>query len=148
MDDRIRREIMGILGNLRDKLAAFMYGRYGADQLYKALIVLYFILFAANLFANSIILTVVMWAVLFWTIFRSFSKNISQRSMENDKFMNIWNTIKAKAMLSIRRIKEIRTRRYRKCPHCKSVLRLPRKTGKRTVTCPRCNKRFQTNIIF
>ena len=139
---------MGILGNLRDKLAAFMYGRYGSDQLYKALIVLYFILFIANLFVNSIIITVVMWAVLFWTIFRSFSKNISARSMENDKFMSVWNTIRTKTTLTIRRIKEIRTRRYRKCPHCKSVLRLPRQTGKRTVTCPRCNKRFQTNIIL
>ena len=137
---------MGILGNLRDKLAAFMYGRYGSDQLYKALIVLYFILFAVNLFVNSIILTAVMWAVLFWTLFRSFSKNISGRSLENDRFMSVWNTIKAKTALFIRRIKEIRTRRYRKCPHCKSIIRLPRKIGKHIVICPYCHDEFPTHI--
>jgi len=136
------------MGNLRYKLAEFMYGRYGTDQLQKALTVLYFIIFIVNLFVHSIIISYLMWAVFIWMIYRSFSKQISRRRMENDKFMRVWNVIKAKASLLFGRIKEIKTHRYRTCPHCKSVLRLPRKTGKRTVRCPRCRKEFQTNIIL
>jgi len=134
------------MGNLRDKFAGFMYGRYGTDQLYKALIALYFVLFIGNLFLNSIILTTLMWAVLLLTLFRTFSRNVSRRRMENDKFMKIWKTVKSRVLLYIRMIREIRTRRYRKCPHCKSIIRLPRKIGKHIVICPYCHDEFPTHI--
>ncbi len=72
----------------------------------------------------------------------------SQNSMENEKFLQIWNPIKAEASLTIRRIKEIRTHRFRKCPNCHTMLRLPRKTGKHTVKCPCCSHKFKVRVWF
>ncbi len=136
------------MGNFKDKLVRFMDGRYGIDQLYYALFGTYFILIVANTFIRSVMIDILMWAVLIWMIFRILSRNVYQRRRENEKFMKIWNRIKAKGSLTIRRIKEIKTRRFRKCPHCKVVLRLPRKTGKHTVECPCCHHEFKLRILW
>ncbi|WP_298846724.1 BRcat domain-containing protein [Clostridium sp.] len=135
------------MGNFKNKLAQFMYGRYGTDQLYMALIVLYFVLIIVNAFISSAIIGVLMSVILILIIFRALSRNIYKRKMENDKFMKIFKPIKAKGNFEIRRIKEIKTHRFRKCPHCKRMLRLKRVRGKHTVKCPSCNKEFEMRII-
>ncbi|MCB2313344.1 hypothetical protein LGL55_19665 [Clostridium tagluense] len=136
------------MGNLKNKLAQFMYGRYGTDQLYNALIVVYFVLIVANAFISSAIIRILMSTVLIWTIFRALSRNVYKRRMENEKFMKIWKPVKGSGSLMIRRIKEIKTHRFRKCPHCKKVLRLRRTRGKHTVKCPCCNKDFELQILL
>lgn len=136
------------MGNFKDKLARFMYGRYGLDKLNYALIGAYFVLIVANSFTRSTIIDILTWAILIWMIFRTYSRNIFKRRLENEKFLKIWNPVKAKGALTIRRIKEIKTHRFRKCPHCQKVLRLPRKTGKHTVKCPSCHKEFELRILW
>ena len=135
------------MGKLKNKLAQFMYGRYGTDQLYIALIGAYFVLIVANTFISSTVISIFMSAVLVYTMFRALSRNVYKRRMENEKFMKIWRPIKAQGSLMIRRVKEIKTHRFRKCPHCKKVLRLPRMKGKHTVKCPCCNKEFELRIL-
>ena len=132
--------------NFKDKFSHFMSGRYGADQLYYALTGLCFTLMIANSFIHSDVINTVIWAALILMIFRTFSRNILKRQIENEKFLKIWNPVKQEFSLTGRRIKEIKTNRYRKCPHCKVVLRLPRKTGKHTVECPHCHKEFQVRV--
>lgn len=134
------------MGNFKNRVTAFMYGRYGIDQLYYALMVAYLILLAVGLFYRSIAVSALMWAVLILSVFRVFSRNTYRRSRENAKFMVIWNRVRGAFSLMIRRVREIRTRRYRKCPHCRSMLRLPRRTGKHTVECPRCHRDFEVRI--
>jgi len=134
------------MGNIKDKLIRFMYGRYGVDQLYNALIAAAFVLLAANIFIRSSFISILVWVVLIWLIFRVLSRNVYKRRLENEKFMQIWNPVKAKGSLTIRRIKEMKTHRFRKCPHCKAVLRLPRKKGKHTVNCPSCHNKFEVQI--
>lgn len=135
------------MGNLKNKLTQFMYGRYGTDQLYIALIGTYFVLIVANAFISSTVISIFMSAVMVYTIFRALSRNIYKRRRENEKFMKIWKPAGVKASLMIRRIKEIKTHRFRKCPHCKKVLRLPRRSGKHTVKCPCCNREFEIRIL-
>lgn len=135
------------MGNLKNKLKQFMYGRYGTDQLYIALIGAYFVLIVANTFIGSTVISIFMSAVLVYTIFRTLSRNVYKRRMENEKFMKIWKPARAKGSLMIRRVKEIKTHRFRKCPHCKKVLRLPRMRGKHTVKCPCCHKEFELRIL-
>lgn len=136
------------MGNFKDKFARFMYGRYGADQLYYALLVFYFVLLIANIFIKSSVLGILMWAVLICIFFRVFSRDIYKRQLENKKFINIWSHAKAKGSLTTRRIKEIKTHRFRQCPHCKTTLRLPRRTGKHLVKCPRCLNNFSLRIFW
>lgn len=135
------------MGNFRDRMARFMYGRYGIDQLYYALFVFYFILVIVNLVFQSPILGVLNWAVLLYMAYRLFSRNIARRRAENDRFLKIWNPVKSSCLLTFRRVKEIRTHRFRKCPHCKASLRLPRKSGKHAVVCPRCRREFEVRIL-
>lgn len=134
--------------DFKNKLIRFMYGRYGTDQLYIATIALSFILVIANSFIHSPIIRGLLWVVLALTFYRTFSKNIYKRQRENQMFLKFWNPIKAKFTLTFRRLKDIKTHRYRTCPHCKKVLRLPRKTGNHTVNCPVCRNDFKVKIMF
>jgi hypothetical protein len=134
------------MGNLKNKLTRLMIGRYGIDQLYYALLGVWFVLLIANTFIRSGIISILMGAVLAGMIFRTLSRNIYKRRQENDKFMKMWNRIKAEGSLTMRRIREIKTHRFRKCPHCKRVLRLPRRKGKHTVKCPCCHHEFELCI--
>ncbi|ERK30298.1 hypothetical protein [Clostridium intestinale] len=134
--------------DFKNKLIRFMYGRYGTDQLYIAAIALYFILVIAYSFIRSPIIIGLSWVVLILTFYRTFSKNIYKRQRENQMFLKFWNPIKSKFSLTFRRLKDIKTHRYRTCPHCKKVLRLPRKTGNHTVTCPACRNDFKVKIKF
>ncbi|WP_238906997.1 hypothetical protein [Clostridium sp. YIM B02506] len=134
--------------DFKNKLIRFMYGRYGSDQLYIASIALSFILVIAYFFIPSPIIRGLSWVVLILTFYRTFSKNIYKRQRENQMFLKFWNPIKSKFSLTFRRLKDIKTHRYRTCPHCEKVLRLPRKTGNHTVNCPACRKDFKVKIMF
>ena len=136
------------MGNFKEKLARFMYGRYGTDQLYNAMNVICFILIIFNLFIRSPIVSILLFTVLILMILRTLSKNVYKRRSENEKFLKLWRPVKAKGTFTIRRFKEIKTHRFRRCPHCKKVLRLPRRTGKHTVNCPCCHKDFELHILF
>jgi hypothetical protein len=79
----------------------------------------------------------------FWAM-RAFSRNIGMRRFENQKFLAIRNRLKMKfkgVSSAFSRLKD-RKHKYFKCPKCKSRLRVPRGRGLITVTCPRCNNRF------
>ncbi|MGD9568865.1 MAG: hypothetical protein AB7V48_11185 [Sedimentibacter sp.] len=132
----------------KEKLYIFMNGRYGIDQLYYGLMVLYFVLIIANSFIKSSVISAFTWVVLIVLIFRVYSRNIYKRRLENARFLKFWTPVKAKFSLSFRKIREIKTHRYRTCFNCKTVIRLPRKKGKHMVKCPRCNNRFEVHIIF
>ena len=136
------------MGKFKAYITRLMYGRYGIDQLYYAMIAVCFALLIANMFINSTILGLLIWPILILTMYRSFSKNSYKRRMENEKFLKVWNRIIASYKLSLRRIKEIKTHRFRKCPHCKKTLRLPRKVGKHTVKCPICHQEFEVRVIL
>src|SRR5690554_3970064 len=118
------------MGSFRERLMRFMYGRYGADQLNIALLIVYFLLLLINMFARTPVIIVLMYVVLFWSLFRSFSRNIHARQKENRFFLKLWNPIKSEINLTLRKMREVRTHRFRRCVRCKTVLRLPRKTGK------------------
>ena len=141
----------------RDRIARFMYGRYGfgygaGDKFNYFLLVLYLILAVANgfiLYAPvSYAVSVLSILIIVYIFFRMFSKNISKRQAENMKFLRIWNRVKGFFNLNFTKINEIRTKRYRRCPSCKAQLRLPRKRGKHSVVCPACGKRFEVNIFL
>ena len=62
------------MDKLRNKFINFMYGRSGPDSLYKATMIACIVLMIINLFARSIILNLLIWALLIWGMFRAFSK--------------------------------------------------------------------------
>ena len=133
---------------IKEKLVKFMTGRYGVDQLYYAMFALWVVLTLVNIKVDSLILMAVSDVFIVLAIFRGFSRNISRRTAENEKFLKVWNPVKRKVRLFYRRIREIRVHRFRKCPHCKKTLQLPIKRGKNMVKCPRCQEKFDVHIIL
>ncbi len=135
--------------NFRYRLNRFMYGRYGGnDTLNKALIALLFIVVIINAFIHSIITELSVLALCVVIIFRMLSKNIFKRQSENQKFMILWSKAQPSFSRLKRRLADRNTHRYRKCKNCKTVLRLPKKTGKHSVVCPKCKNRFDVHIWF
>ena len=132
------------MGKIRNRLYRFMYGRYGGDRLNNVLTwtyAIWIILFSIiSLFVDSIWISLFYWissgALCFWILFRMFSRNIPARRKENDAFCGFFRLRKNK-------FRDRKTHVYRKCPHCKAVLRLPKAKGKHFVVCPRCKNRFQ-----
>ena len=123
-----------------------MYGRYGPDNLYNFLTVTYLIIAVVNAFLRSAIVAVLELVLIFYVLFRFFSRNIYKRSEENRKYLSVKSKINGFFTLSRQKARERKTHIYKKCPLCKSVLRLPRKKGKHTVKCPRCAHRFDIKV--
>lgn len=130
------------------KFAGFMYGRNGGDQLYLASGILLFILLVLQLFLESTLWSVFSMALVIWSLYRFFSKNILARQAENQKFMKYFTLAKAKGNKIIRRVKDIQTHRYRQCDHCETTLRLPRRRGTHKARCPRCQNLVEVKILL
>lgn len=143
----------------RDKVARFMMGRYGIDQLWYGLVVLYFLLMLAGSIVSYttsgtvkllalIVLEVLQLGVFAVGLFRIFSTNHAKRRRENELFLRFWTPVKNYFTLQRNKWRDRKTHVYRKCPEkgCGAVLRLPKKPGTHTVRCPKCHKTFETRI--
>lgn len=124
-----------------------MYGRYGGDAFGKFLLWVYIALLLINLFAGSIILLPLLeLAVAVLMIFRMFSRNVYKRSAENRKYLEIMGKFKQSFNLTKSKWRDRKTHVYKKCPHCKAVIRLPKKKGDHKVDCPKCRREFSVKI--
>ena len=124
-------------------LRKFMYGRYGSDPLNMALLILALVLnFIPYFFARIISI-----ALLVFIFYRMCSKNIYKRQQENAVFLRLTDKITPHLILFKDRLRDVKTKRYRRCPCCKNVLRLPYKRGKHNVKCPKCGKDFSVHIL-
>ncbi len=136
------------MNQFRYKLAQFFYGRNGMDHLGYATMVLSLLLSFADSLTHVIWFSVLSLVIMLILIYRMLSKDLVRRRKENEAFLRIFNPVKASVLKQFRRLKDIKTHRYRTCPHCKVTLRLPIKRGKNTVVCPRCKQRVTVRVWF
>ena len=112
----------------------FMVGRYGTDKLNMVILCAGLaVCFVSAFFHNpkvNLLLTAVSYGLMFWALFRSFSRNTYKRYQENRKFLQFFDRLKD------------RNHRYYDCPKCRQVVRVPRGKGKIAITCPKCRERF------
>ena len=94
----------------------FMRGRYGADQLYNALIISGMVLYFLGATINFGVLVFVAQIMIFWALFRVYSKKIYKRAEENRKFLKWWQPNQKKLKLFFRRFKEIKVARFPQVP--------------------------------
>ncbi len=139
------------LSNLGYKIQRFMIGRYGADQLWRALMIFYLlsIVITNIVYRFSKIayysLSVLSLAIIIFAVFRVFSKNIEARRKENQEWLKITGGIRRKFIFAKERNKQKKTHKFVKCKQCKKVLRLPKNKGKLNVSCPHCKNQFVVN---
>ncbi len=136
--------------NFKNRLYSFMYGRYGVDKLSYALWIISIVLSVAIIFipivAVKISLQLLSVLLLIYVFFRMFSRNHYKRRKENEKFIKLTKPISSFFKLNINRFKYRKTHCYRKCPHCKNQLRLPKVKGSHKVACPVCGNSFSVKI--
>ena len=122
------------MGKLKQGFQRFMSGRYGTDKLNMCILIVGVIISIVAAFLKSalviLILTTLSYALMFWAIFRCFSRNVYKRYQENRKFLMLWDRIKD------------RRHRYFTCPRCRQPVRVPRGKGKIAITCPKCKEKF------
>lgn len=123
-------------------LARFMYGRNGTDQLNMALLCAYLaaLVLAALLGRNSpvrVLLEAVTVALAVLVLFRTFSRNLSKRRVENDRFLAWWRPVKQR-ITGARQRRRDKDHKYFTCKNCKTICRVPTGKGKIEITCPKC----------
>ena len=140
----------------REKLARFLYGRYGADSLYNALFGAELILLVLGallgvlgkaepfLSVLSVILYLTALGVMIFAMYRFFSRNIAKRQKENQAWLSFRGKFRRKPKIKLP--VDTADHIFRACPHCRATLRLPRQAGKHEVKCPRCGGRFKVKV--
>ncbi len=129
-----------------ERIARFMYGRNGSDDICRIILILCTVLIVVNLFFRSFIISAIELALIAYATFRMLSKNVVKRRQENQKYKFFENKIKQYFLQLKNRFRDRKTHVYRKCPACKSTLRLPKVKGSHSVNCPRCKKSFHVKI--
>ncbi len=136
----------------REKIGRFFYGRYGMDALYRFCFgtVLVLIVLSSLLrrhMVASLVVSLLAWGLLIWSAWRGMSRNYARRRAENERFLRLIKPFKSFFVLQFRRVRDCRTRVYRKCPVCHAVLCLPRKSGRHTVRCPGCHHSWEVRVL-
>ncbi len=131
-------------------------GRYGVDQLSRALII------------ASLIVSVISWffgrasagvyyalrgitlALIAFALFRMLSRNFYARQQELARYMNMersvrnwWQTLRIRRQNFVNVQKEKKKYKYLTCPQCMQKLRVPKGKGRIRVTCSKCGNRFE-----
>lgn len=145
--------------NLNAKLASFMIGRNGSDKLARWSLGIALVLACINIIMPNIICSVLSYALLFYCLFRMFSKNTSARESENEKFESLFDRAnrtgkdrkrngdasKVSAGKSDPKAKKTNASTvYFTCDNCGQSLSVPKGKGTLKVTCPKC--KHQTTI--
>lgn len=134
------------MNKIKNSFMNFMRGRYGVDSFYKFLLWVYVVAVVLNIFVKSVILHLFAVFVFVYMFFRVFSKNIYKRQAENIKYWNIKEKVRKYFNLQRNKWKFRKTHIYKKCPHCKANIKLPRKKGKGICNCPKCKRDFEVKV--
>ena len=126
---------------MMDRIARFLYGRYGSDQLNIALIIFSLVISIVMRFTPVWSLGYLCYILLGFSVFRMLSRNIEARRKENLMFLKIVWPFKNWTQYTSRKVKD-KTHKYYKCPKCKAVLRVPKGRGKIQITCTKCKHEF------
>ena len=125
---------------INETLQRWMYGRYGYDELNKFLSITAIVLILLSLFVpalNSIALF-----LLLWSMFRTCSKNLTNRQKERDTYLKVAGKVKQFFKLRKNMWRDRKTHRYYKCPSCNAYLRVPKGKGKIEISCPKCRNKI------
>ena len=133
---------MGFLDKIRASFARFMSGRYGADQLSYAMVILALVMTVVGALSGLGLLTLMADALLIVMFVRMLSKARYRRAHENQVYLEKTQNVRRAVTEWMNRVKNSKKYRYFTCPKCKSRLRVPRGVGSVTITCKSCGNKF------
>ena len=138
---------MSIFQKIQNAIVRFMYGRNGIDQLGRVNFWTVIALEVASMFLSrfKVVGTVLYWVttvLCFVMLWRMFSKNLTKRRAENQKFLGWWWRIKGKSSGAKQRHAD-KDHKYFTCKSCGAICRVPVGKGKIIITCPKCGGEIQ-----
>ena len=128
---------------MKEKFMRFMQGRNGVDQFARftmgvALAAIVLTLFTGTRSGIGAFLDLFGMAAIVYTYFRIFSKNISKRYQENQKYLQMTDKLRARFQKEQRKDYHIYS-----CPGCGQKIRIPRGGFKKVeIECPKCHTKF------
>ena len=125
-------------GDWKYKLATFMQGRYGLDELGQMVVLVAVLFYLIDIFARTGILSTLGTVLMIYEIYRMYSRNIEARRKELNWYGLHARKPKAWYRLTKKKWVNRKTTRYFKCAKCGQVLSVPKGVGKIRVTCPKC----------
>ena len=134
---------------MKEKIGRFMAGRYGNDKLNQFMMAVFLGCAVLNLFVRNAYASTVLnsWECLLILLvyIRMFSRNISKRYAENQKYLALENRLRR--FFGQKRYLMQQRKEYHiyKCPGCKQKIRIPRGKGKISIRCPKCGEEFIRN---
>lgn len=86
------------MNKIREAFQRFMYGRYGSDRLNQAMLIVFLVCAMLDIFVDNVYFSVLLtsWEFLLVILiyFRVFSRNISKRYAENQKYLALENKVR------------------------------------------------------
>ena len=134
---------MTFLQRLKERLAIFMQGRHGPDNLGMFTLLSGLVASLLGSFTGIGLFSLAGFALYVTTVFRMLSRNNTKRIEENRKYIDLTSNWKLKSSQFIKRMKNSKDYKYFKCPNCKVLLRMKRGSGERDITCVRCGHQFK-----
>ena len=118
-----------------------MQGRYGSDQFGRFLMAMVRVCLVLSLFGLKFFYVAGI-AVLVYSYFRIFSKNLYKRRAENTAYLKYEYKVKQKFATWKRDMQQRKTHHIYRCSSCKQKIRVPRGKGRIEIRCPKCNQTF------
>ena len=131
---------------MRERLARFMIGRNGNDQLNRFLLLAdVVLLLLASLLGRTALgslLYLLVLALLGLTYFRMLSRNVYKRRSENEGYLRRKQQFLSRLRVIKERWKQRKDYKFFTCPSCRAVMRVPRGRGKIRIVCHKCGNTF------
>lgn len=123
---------------MREKWEEWMKGRYGTDAFSNFLARFAVVLALIALIFHRQIFSAIALAFLVYSLFRIFSRNLSQRALENRRYLLKTQGLRNGFQKYKRRLFGEKGYKYFPCENCGRELRVPKHKGKIKIRCPKC----------
>ena len=126
--------------NWKNKMMQFMQGRYGADQMGQMLSAVSMVFLIISLFSRNQAWFLLAVIGIVYNYFRMFSKNISKRYAENQKYLGYTQKIRSRFTREKNMMEQRKTHHIYTCPGCGQKIRIPRGKGQKVEI--ECHEKF------
>lgn len=123
------------MNKIRESLQRFMYGRNGVDDITRVVVIISIIVYLISAVFKLPVFGVITLILLYYALFRMFSRNKEKRMLENQKYVNYIQAFKLN-------FEQRKTHRIFVCKRCGKKIRVPKGKGKIEITCPLCGNKM------
>ncbi len=130
-------------GDFQQKLAEWMNGRNGPDELGVSVTMLAVVMLLLNIFVQTFVLSIIALLLIGYSVWRLLSRDVESRETENVVFLDFVSPVMPWFRNPGGAMTELRDYKHLACPECGQRVRVPRKKGKIRITCPKCQAKFE-----